>query len=91
MAHIKEAVACTVPLVSKSSHRTFYLNDNLQKNVNVNFRRVSDLECKLEQKDNFELEPKKKSLTKKVTGFQVFLFSISIFIRFAILLCRRSI
>ncbi|MCE0481651.1 hypothetical protein HAX54_039541, partial [Datura stramonium] len=33
-------------------------------------RMYSTSECKLEQKENFELEPKKKSLAKKVTGFQ---------------------
>ncbi|KAK6778427.1 hypothetical protein RDI58_025145 [Solanum bulbocastanum] len=33
-------------------------------------RMYSTSECKLEQKDSFELEPKKKSLAKKVTGFQ---------------------
>ncbi|XP_060174500.1 uncharacterized protein LOC132605333 [Lycium barbarum] len=33
-------------------------------------RMYSTSDCKLEQKENFELEPKKKSLAKKVTGFQ---------------------
>nr|XP_016510282.1 PREDICTED: WD repeat-containing protein 44-like [Nicotiana tabacum] len=33
-------------------------------------RMYSTSECKLEQKENIELEPKKKSLAKKVTGFQ---------------------
>ncbi|KAM3287831.1 hypothetical protein P3S67_021261 [Capsicum chacoense] len=33
-------------------------------------RTYSTSECRLEQKENFELEPKKKSLAKKVTGFQ---------------------
>nr|XP_025888427.1 uncharacterized WD repeat-containing protein C18H10.05-like [Solanum lycopersicum] len=33
-------------------------------------RLYSTSECKLEQKDSFELEPKKKSPAKKVTGFQ---------------------
>ncbi|CAN4126168.1 unnamed protein product [Withania somnifera] len=33
-------------------------------------RMYSTSECKLEQKESFELEPKKKSVAKKVTGFQ---------------------